>query len=107
MTTRDPLTARGEREYFIRQGFMGMDAPLKVVLPDPPPCLFCDQPVLSPSTDGPLVCPTCDCGWNADGSAWTREQSNERHAHFRKKVAEYRARSFGPTLDPTSSDGED
>jgi hypothetical protein len=67
-------------------------APLRIEIEtDPPPCLFCDRPVTLPSTDGPLVCGACDCGHNQDGSRWTDAQRDERWAHRRARITEYRA----------------
>ncbi len=55
-----------------------------------PPCLFCSEPVLRPSTDGPLVCGACDCGRNRDGSRWTEAQGAQRWAHRRAQIQIYR-----------------
>jgi hypothetical protein len=62
-----------KKYYSISQGFLC--PPIIVYLECPPPCLFCEQPVESPSTDGPLVCAWCDCGVNRDGTEWTEEQA--------------------------------
>ncbi len=75
--------------YLISQGLLRH--PLEVEIDGVPPCLFCGDPVTRPSMDGPLVCGTCDCGNNRDGSKWTKAQAEERYAHRRSKVAEYRA----------------
>jgi len=48
-----------------------------------PPCLYCGEPVESPSMDGPLVCGPCDCGNNRDGTDWTFRENQERHKHFK------------------------
>lgn len=56
-----------------------------------PPCLYCGEPVERPSMDGPLVCASCDCGRNKDGTSWTSEQAKERYAHFGRMLEEYRA----------------
>jgi uncharacterized Zn finger protein (UPF0148 family) len=56
----------------------------------PPPCLYCNEPVVSPSADGPLVCPSCDCGYNKDWSKWTTEENIARHKNFAKKINEIR-----------------
>jgi len=53
-----------------------------------PPCLFCNEPVTSPSTDGPLICGWCDCGGNRDGTNWTSEQREERWANRIKRTDE-------------------
>ena len=74
--------------YFISQGLLR--PALEVEIEGVPPCLFCGDPVGSPSMDGPLVCGSCDCGRNRDGSCWTEEQAEARYAHRRSKVAEYR-----------------
>jgi len=74
--------------YSISQGLLRH--PLEVEIDGVPPCLFCGEPVTSPSMDGPLVCGACDCGRNRGGSKWTEEQAEERYAHRRSKVAEYR-----------------
>lgn len=75
--------------YFISQGIAY--PPIEVEIDGVPPCLFCGDPVTRPSMDGPLVCGSCDCGRNRDGSQWTEAQAEERYAHRRAKVAEYRA----------------
>ena len=62
--------------------------PLKVEYDGDPPCLFCNQPVTSPSTDGPLVCGTCDCGCNNDGRPWTREENKAAHENFNRRIEE-------------------
>lgn len=51
-----------------------------------PPCLYCDKPVTSPSTDGPLVCPTCDMGCNENGKKWTIEENKQMHINFANKI---------------------
>jgi hypothetical protein len=56
-----------------------------------PPCLFCNRPVKSPSSDGPLICPMCDMGCNEDGTAWTREENETHHANFSRRIQEIRA----------------
>jgi hypothetical protein len=65
-------------------------SPIEVVIDGAPPCLYCGEPVTAPSTDGPLVCCSCDCGCNRDGSRWTAEQARDRRLHFQRKVDEYR-----------------
>ena len=79
-----------KRVYYIsrNEAFTGKK-PLRVEYEYPPPCLFCGHPITDEelSTDGPLVCPSCDCGRNRDGGGpWTPEQNNERWAHLRKEV---------------------
>jgi hypothetical protein len=66
------------------------NSPIAVEIEGTPPCLFCGEPVTSPSMDGPLVCGACDCGRNHDGSKWTEEQGAERWRHRREQVAKYR-----------------
>lgn len=78
-------------KYLISQGLL--HPPLEVELEAPPPCLYCGEPVLRPSMDGPLVCACCDCGCNHDGTRWTPAQCDERYAHRSAKVAEYRERA--------------
>jgi hypothetical protein len=79
----------GSVRYFIAQG--QARPPIEVEIVGVPPCLFCGEPVTSPSMDGPLVCGPCDCGCNRDGSKWTHAQAEERHAHQRSRVTAYRA----------------
>lgn len=74
--------------YSIDQGLLRH--PLEVEIDGVPPCLFCGEPVTSPSMDGPLVCGACDCGRNRGGSKWTEAQAEERYAHRRSMVATYR-----------------
>jgi hypothetical protein len=76
-------------KYFISRGLL--QPPLEVEIEGAPPCLFCGESVYHPSTAGPLVCSSCDCGRNRDGSSWTAAQSRARHAHFRAKIDGYRA----------------
>lgn len=78
-------------KYLISQGLL--HPPLEVELEPPPPCLYCGEPVLHPSMDGPLVCACCDCGTNRDGTKWTYAQCAERYEHRRAKVDEYRERA--------------
>lgn len=56
-----------------------------------PPCLYCNEPVTSPSMDGPLVCPWCDMGKNKDGTKWTWQENKARHDNFAKRIQEIRA----------------
>jgi hypothetical protein len=76
------------KTYYINQGLF--KPPLEVNIETPPPCLFCDQPVTSPSMDGPLVCGSCDCGRNRDGSKWTDEEREHAWNRRRKQIAKYR-----------------
>ena len=72
-------------KYYINRGER---KPLEVEYDGDPPCLFCNEPVTSPSTDGPLICGACDCGMNKDGTTWTNEQSSERWANRESKIKE-------------------
>lgn len=74
--------------YYISQFPLG--PPIEIEIEAPPPCLFCGDPVMHPSMDGPLVCAACDCGCNRDGSKWTKDQADDRWAHRRAQVAKYR-----------------
>lgn len=75
-------------KYYISQGFL--QPPLEIEIEGPPPCLFCGKLVHEPSMNGPLVCPSCDCGRNTDGSRWTNSEAHERHAHYAAAIAAYR-----------------
>lgn len=72
-------------KYYINrnEAFTGLKH-LEVEYEFPPPCLYCGEPVIDESTDGPLVCPWCDMGYNSDGTKWTDEQNYEKHNHFKK-----------------------
>lgn len=74
-----------EREYTI--GSLGS---IQVKIKGVPPCLWCGEPVLHESMDGPLVCPACDCGNNKDGSKWSTEEYQKHRAHLLASVAKYR-----------------
>ena len=74
--------------YYINQFPVGQS--IQVEIEGPPPCLFCGEPVTRPSMDGPLVCGSCDCGRDRDGSKWSEAQSEERWAQRRAQVAKYR-----------------
>ena len=76
-------------------------APVKIIFPwaghkdaremdfDPAfPCTYCNEPVGSPSMGGTAVCPSCDCGYNRDGSRWTYQQTQERFANYRRRMSE-------------------
>lgn len=76
------------KTYYINQGLQ--KPPLEVEIEAPPPCLFCGEPVTSPSMDGPLVCGSCDCGCNRDGSKWTAEESARAWGRRREQIAKYR-----------------
>ena len=75
--------------YWIGMGLFGDQ--VTVEYEGIPPCLWCGEPVKSPSMDGPLVCPLCDMGRNKDGSKWTQGQYDEKRAHFVKVVEEAKA----------------
>lgn len=75
------------KRYRIDQGLLL--PPILVDLESPPPCLFCGEPVMRPSSDGPLVCGWCDCGVNRDGTHWTPAQFHERWEHRLAKIEEY------------------
>lgn len=74
-------------KYYINRGLF--HPPIEVEIEGVPPCLFCNEPVTRPSTDGPLVCPTCDMGANKDGTYWTKEQGEEKHKHFQAQILKY------------------
>lgn len=74
--------------YYIGGGLLG--EAIEVQLEGPPPCLWCGDPVLSPSCDGPMVCAPCDMGRNKDGSVWAAEGRSERREHFRSEIKKYR-----------------
>lgn len=78
--------------YSIDQGLLY--PALEVEIDGVPPCLLCGEPVARPSMGGPLICGPCDCGNNREGSRWTPEQAKERYAHFRTRVAAYRAQAI-------------
>jgi hypothetical protein len=59
---------------------------LVVEIEDPPPCLFCGEPVDSPSSDGPLVCAWCDLGMRRDGAKWTQEEAEQAWEHRRHAI---------------------
>jgi hypothetical protein len=84
-----PIEERPKRSYRIVDGIWG-DA-IYFELEGDPPCLYCGEPVTSPSMDGPLVCGPCDIGRNRDGTRWTEAQAKERHAHFQAELARHRA----------------
>lgn len=48
------------------------------------PCWYCGNPVGEASIGGTVVCPSCDCGSNRDGTKWTWIQYNQRMKHFRR-----------------------
>jgi hypothetical protein len=99
----------GSVRYFIAQGLAR--PPIEVDLDEPPPCLFCAAPVTRPSMDGPLVCGSCDCGCNRDGTKWTQKQADDRWAHRRAKIVEYRSlmidRQLSAAKDLLAKDGAD
>src|SRR5579872_601296 len=79
------------KTYYISQGMF--KPPLEVKIEEPPPCLFCGESVTCPSMDGPLVCGSCDCGRNRDGSRWTDEEGERAWSHCRAQIAKYREAS--------------
>jgi hypothetical protein len=87
------------KTYYISQGLF--KPPLEVKIEGPPPCLFCGVPVFSPSMDGPLVCGSCDCGRNSDGSRWTDEERERAWSHCREQIAKYREVSDGVIRERT------
>jgi hypothetical protein len=46
------------------------------------PCWYCGFPVGEASMGGTVVCPSCDCGLNHDGSRWTAEQARTMYRNF-------------------------
>lgn len=60
--------------------------PCKVSYVGIPPCLWCDEPVDSPSMDGPLVCSACDMGNNRDGSKWSASDHHRLSEALKTKV---------------------
>lgn len=79
------------KTYYISQGMF--KPPLEVKIEEPPPCLFCGESVTRPSMDGPLVCGSCDCGRNRDGSRWTDEERERAWSHRRAQITRYREAS--------------
>lgn len=65
--------------YLISRDISGQ-RPLRVVVDDPPPCLWCGDPVTEPSMDGPLVCALCDMGRRDDADDWMMRK--QRRDHF-------------------------
>lgn len=53
--------------------------PLKVTYTGVPPCLWCDEPVVEPSADGPLVCGRCDMGLWSDRMRTACERNRARN----------------------------
>ena len=68
------------RSYYITRSLLGMP-PMRVDYTGTPPCLWCGEPVWSPSMDGPLVCPPCDM------NPPTRENQERFRANL-KRIAE-------------------
>jgi hypothetical protein len=81
------------KTYYISQGLF--KPALEVKIEGSPPCLFCGVLVSDPSMDGPLVCGSCDCGRNPDGSRWTDEERERAWSHRREQIAKYREASNG------------
>jgi hypothetical protein len=46
------------------------------------PCWMCDEPVGAASMSGTVVCPSCDCGLNRDGSRWTLAETDHAYKRF-------------------------
>ncbi len=65
--------------YWIRRDISGQP-PLRVDHEGPPPCLWCGEPVLSPSMDGPLVCGLCDMG--RLGEHWMNYSARKQHLRY-------------------------
>lgn len=64
--------------------------PIEVQLEGIPPCLWCGDPVTSPSMDGPLVCGNCDCGVNKEThQKWTATEYDARRKHFSDSIEKY------------------
>jgi len=78
----------GERYYFLGDGMFAPQIVVKIA--GTPPCFWCGVPVTRPSMDGPLVCGSCDCGRNKDGSRWTSVQYGTNKQHFVDAIAKYR-----------------
>lgn len=74
------------KTYYINRMFA---SPIKINIEGVPPCLWCGEPVVSPSMDGPLVCALCDMGMNEDGTKWTPEQYQEKLKHFNDQILKY------------------
>lgn len=68
--------------YFINRRDL---PPLQVAYEGTPPCLWCGEPVVVPSMDGPLVCSLCDCGLVQDEGGvrrWSNSEYQNRLRHF-------------------------
>lgn len=83
--------ANSEPVYTISRDISGQP-PLRVVHEGVPPCLYCGEPVIRMSTDGPLVCGPCDCNggavWGGDATgvkliAGTPRITDAHRAHRR------------------------
>jgi hypothetical protein len=46
------------------------------------PCWMCGEPVGEASMGGTVVCPSCDCGYNRDGTKWTLAECSAAHERF-------------------------
>ena len=82
------METKGPMKYFIPDG---PNPPIEVELEAPPPCLFCDVPVETPSFESPLVCGHCAQSQHPNGARWTYAETQERWAHRRHKIDAYRA----------------
>jgi len=75
------------RDYTISRFWKMSD--LHIRIQGVPPCFHCGVPVISPSCDGPLICGSCDCGRNADGTRKTDEQYKANKKHFGMMIDAY------------------
>jgi hypothetical protein len=62
---------------------------IEVEIEGTPKCLWCEEPVLSPSMDGPLVCGSCDMGRLHDGTKWSPADYERLRLNFYRRIAEY------------------
>jgi hypothetical protein len=69
----------------------GPNPPIEVELEPPPPCLFCDAAVETPSYESPLVCELCVQSQHPDGTRWTHADTEERWRNRRRRIDVYRA----------------
>jgi hypothetical protein len=82
--------------YVLEGLFRGME--LEVPLDDDgcPPCLFCERPVRSRSTGGPLICGPCDMGYDYNPHIrWTTDRAREMHENHRRNLLKYEVRRWG------------
>lgn len=73
------------RDYYINT----RTGRIKITVKGIPPCLWCGEPVMHISMDGPLVCPACDCGNHKDGTKWTDADYKRFAENFRKSIEKY------------------